>query len=496
MKHLKYFVVSSLLVMVLGSSPIEEIVEEEEENWQDDPELTAGFIEGDMEIDDLALYNGMTDTTKRWPNGVVRYKLGNVFDLNHVIHIIKAMQTIESVSCIRFYPAADTAKAYVRINSANNGCSATVGYTGTKQNINLKISPLGQGCFRSGSIIHEILHTLGFFHQHRAHNRDQFIRINWNNIMVGKENAFTKYNPQTSTDFGIGYDYGSVLHYGPKVFSKNGRNTIVPLKALGENVVMGQRRALVLAGTYTYAKSYADADDNLDYFENEDPELTAGFFEGDMDIVLTRNGLKAASKRWPKGVVRYKIDKIFDEDHVDYIEEAMEEIEAASCIRFEPAFSTTKAYIQFTGKPSGCHAYVGYSGRKQYVNLKISPLDVGCFKKGTIIHEILHALGFHHQQSAPDRDNYVTIIKNNIAPGHEHNFQKYSWNLVTGFGVEYDYDSVMHYGSTVFSKNGKETIVPRKGNDIEIGQRNGLSAKDIKKLNLMYKCSRRRNLRL
>lgn len=43
----------------------------------------------------------------------------------------------------------------------------------------------------------------------------------------------------------------------------------------------------------------------------KDPELTGGFFEGDMIIDLTRNGLRAASKRWPKGVVRYKIDKTF-----------------------------------------------------------------------------------------------------------------------------------------------------------------------------------------
>ena len=166
------------------------------------------------------------------------------------------MQTIESVSCIRFYPAADTTKAYVNINGANTGCSAKVGYSGTKQNVNLKISPLGQGCFRLGSIMHELLHALGFYHQHLAHNRDQFIRINWENIAVGKENAFGKYNAQTSTDFGVGYDYGSVLHYGPKAFSKNGRNTIVPLKALGENVVMGQRRKLTTKDIAKLNKMY------------------------------------------------------------------------------------------------------------------------------------------------------------------------------------------------------------------------------------------------
>ena len=135
------------------------------------------------------------------------------------------MQTIEYNSCIRFHPAADATKAYVSINGANTGCSAGVGRSGTKQNLNLKIDPLDQGCFRLGSIMHELLHALGFYHQHRAHNRDQFIQINWENITVGKEDAFGKYNAQTSTHFGVGYDYDSVLHFGPNAFSKNGKNT-------------------------------------------------------------------------------------------------------------------------------------------------------------------------------------------------------------------------------------------------------------------------------
>lgn len=62
-------------------------------------------------------------------------------------------------------------------------------------------------------------------------------------------------------------------------------------------------------------------------------------------------------------------------------------------------------------------------------------------------------------QSAYDRDDYVTIAWDNITPGLEHNFNKYTNLQVTHFNTTYDYYSVMHYGPDAFSKNGQPTIV-------------------------------------
>lgn len=56
-------------------------------------------------------------------------------------------------------------------------------------------------------------------------NRDDHLKIVWENIEAGHEHNFLKYN---TTDFNEPYDYDSIMHYAPYDFSKNGYATIVP----------------------------------------------------------------------------------------------------------------------------------------------------------------------------------------------------------------------------------------------------------------------------
>lgn len=44
-------------------------------------------------------------------------------------------------------------------------------------------------------------------------------------------------------------------------------------------------------------------------------------------------------------------------------------------------------------------------------------LGRGCNHKGSIIHELMHALGFWHEQSRPDRNLYVEVLWENIQDG-------------------------------------------------------------------------------
>ncbi|KAB0803569.1 hypothetical protein PPYR_00539 [Photinus pyralis] len=131
----------------------------------------------------------------------------------------------------------------------------------------------------------------------------------------------------------------------------------------------------------------------------------------------------------------------------------------------------------------GCESAVGRWGGQQILNFQSS-----CFDRGTMLHEMLHAVGFRHQHNSPDRDDYITINRENLKDGSTTVLKKYTSSEVTNFGLPYDYCSVSHYSMFASSKNGKPTIVPKFPTTCELGTATDLSPIDKKKINLMYPC--------
>ena len=72
--------------------------------------------------------------------------------------------------------------------------------------------------------------------------------------------------------------------------------------------------------------------------------------------------------------------------------------------------------------------------------------------------------------------------------GKENNFDKFGHGQIQHLGEPYDYGSIMHYGPKSFSRNGRSTIVGLKTGADKMGQRDGLSANDIRQINQLYKC--------
>uniref|UniRef100_A0A3P9DV39 Metalloendopeptidase n=1 Tax=Maylandia zebra TaxID=106582 RepID=A0A3P9DV39_9CICH len=110
----------------------------------------------------------------------------------------------------------------------------------------------------------------------------------------------------------------------------------------------------------------------------------------------------------------------------------------------------------------------------------------GCVFHQIVQHEVLHALGFDHEQTRSDRDQHVRILLENVIPGMEHNFRKIN---TRNLDTPYDYNSVMHYGRFAFSRDREPTIVPIPDENVAIGRATEMSANDILRVNRLYTCS-------
>ncbi|KAG7165676.1 Blastula protease 10-like 1 [Homarus americanus] len=91
-----------------------------------------------------------------------------------------------------------------------------------------------------GSVMHEIAHAIGFWHEHSRSDRDNHIIVNYDNI---KDTNIRNFDIKNDNSYGVPYDYHSDLHYSARAFHGNGHITIATKNPLYQGVI-GQRTGL------------------------------------------------------------------------------------------------------------------------------------------------------------------------------------------------------------------------------------------------------------
>lgn len=205
---------------------------------------------------------GFRDTIYRWPKEdgevIVPYEIDEEqrYSLTQIENIEKAMRMVEAKTCVRFQEQWDQDQ-YLFITKINEGCWSYIGKTKKhkKQTINF-----AHHCTEKiPTMAHELIHALGFFHMQSHTDRDKYVRIDKDNIKRDKLHNFMRVDSDMGTNFRTPYDYYSIMHYGPKAFSKNKENTIIT-KDPKYMKIIGQRN-LISPGDFARINHMYECDD-------------------------------------------------------------------------------------------------------------------------------------------------------------------------------------------------------------------------------------------
>lgn len=188
---------------------------------------------------------------------------------------------------------------------------------------------------------------------------------------------------------------------------------------------------------------------------------------------------KTTSLYWPYGEVYYEYDTNLPD--TAYIRQAMNLISSNTSIVFKAKKPSTTNYVHFQYDSAETSSFVGKKGGRQVIKLKKYHLY------GAVAHEILHALGFEHEHSRPDRDSYIIVDETNILPQHLHNYEKLSSSMFRTV-VPFDRNSIMMYSSySGFAINPSLPVMTSLYDNPTIdGQRDSLSVKDIAGIEAVY----------
>lgn len=182
------------------------------------------FFQGDIVLSDQQLTEGNPlnkggASLSRWPESKIYYTVASNMGSINTTKITNAVAEYNDKTNTQWIPRTNQTNYVEFIFGSSTGYDgwASIGFVGGKQNISLDQN------ISLGSVIHEMGHTVGLYHEHCRKDRDQYVSIQWNNIQSGQSYNFDIYN--SGTDIGT-FNINSVMMYWPNSYSKNGLPTI------------------------------------------------------------------------------------------------------------------------------------------------------------------------------------------------------------------------------------------------------------------------------
>lgn len=160
--------------------------------------------------------------------------------------------------------------------------------------------------------------------------------------------------------------------------------------------------------------------------------------EGD----TSRGVMQSRVRPWPNGTLPYSFARDVSQTNRNLFLRSCRELENYADVRCIARSSADRNYVYVTNsRQNHCgSSYLGTIGGRQQLTIR-------CWQRDVVLHELLHAFGMSHEHNRRDRDQYITMLWQNISNEVRPSFRKLSVSTTQAMISQYDYDSIMHYDS-------------------------------------------------
>uniref|UniRef100_A0A0K0EJM5 Zinc metalloproteinase n=1 Tax=Strongyloides stercoralis TaxID=6248 RepID=A0A0K0EJM5_STRER len=137
-----------------------------------------------------------------------------------------ALLHLQQRTCLRFQRSPGPISGRSGIHYIyGDGCQSYIGKISTDRPQEVS---LGNNCDHPSLVQHETLHAMGLFHEQSRYDRDKYINIIQQNVIPNQLHNFNIVGKEDAEDYGLPYDYTSVMHYPINLFSVNNEPTTFP----------------------------------------------------------------------------------------------------------------------------------------------------------------------------------------------------------------------------------------------------------------------------
>uniref|UniRef100_A0AAF5D367 Metalloendopeptidase n=1 Tax=Strongyloides stercoralis TaxID=6248 RepID=A0AAF5D367_STRER len=437
----------------------------------------------------------------------IKYKIDN--DVNETL-VKEAIKIVEEATCIRFKEDKQLNGSGLEfIESKDLYYADAIGKVSSIKPLKLGIA---KEPVRVGFAVHEILHALGFFHEHQRSDREKYIEVNFDNIPEKYHSQFEMARLFQKETYGIKYDYGSMLHYEREAGHKEDTDSNITITTKNKHYLnsIGQRTDISFLDGKLIDRHYCSKN-----CENE-PKLNCSYggypnpikcneckcptFYDPPFCRFVKKSSKNCGKKIRKAtrnvktiemkgihdcyfIIRSKNSKVVEMT----IKEANSEL-TPICQPGSEDKQLNGSGLEFIESKEHYYAEsVGVSSENESFKIGIAKNPV---RVRFAVHEILHALGLFHEHERKDREKYIEIKFDNIQEKYHGDFEMGNIFQQETYGVKYDFGSLLHYEREAGHKEdtGSNITITTKNKHyfLSIGQSTHPSFLDTKLFNNRY----------